>query len=187
MVENNYCRFFMMVIIGYTFSSVSNAATAPPIDKDKPVTIEANTAQLDDKSGLSIYSGNVTITQGSLHITADKVTAYHKKEGISKIVADGNPARYEQAAESKDGIVNASANTINYLTDENKIVLTGDATLEQQGNTVQGQNITYDMKRKIGNAGSSVKTSSEENGRVKMVFQPKSTSTPKQPTDVKAP
>lgn len=186
MAGNNYCGFFIMIMFSCAFSSVSNAATATPIDKDKPVTIEANSAQLDDKSGLSIYSGNVSITQGSLHITADKVTAYHKKDGISKIVAEGNPARYEQTANSKDGIVNASANTINYLTDENKIVLAGDATLEQQGNTVQGQHITYDMKRKIGNAGNSTKTSTQENGRVKMVFQPKSKPT-QQPTDVKTP
>jgi lipopolysaccharide export system protein LptA len=165
------------------FSSVSHAAST---DQDKPVTIEANGAQLDDQSGSSVYSGNVSITQGSLHITADKVTAYHKEGGINKIVADGSPARYKQASDNKNGIVNASANIINYLTDEHKIVLVGNATLEQEGNTVQGQSITYDMKRKIGSA-ASAKTSKQEDGRVKMIFQPKSTPAKKQPADTKTP
>lgn len=184
MVESNYCRILISIIFVCAFSCVGYAA---PIDQDKPVTIEANSAQLDDQSGLSVYSGNVSITQGSLHITADKVTAYHKDGGINKIIADGNPARYEQAGDIKGGNVNASANTINYLTNDQKVVLAGNATLEQQGNTVQGQSITYDMKRKIGSAASNAKTNPQKDGRVKMIFQPKSTPTTKQPTDAKAP
>lgn len=184
MAVNNCCHFF---IIGFWVSVFSSASYAAPSDQDKPVTVEANSAQLDDKGGLSVYSGNVSITQGSLLITADKVTAYHKNGDISKIIATGNPAHYEQAADSKGGAVHASANTINYLTDERKIVLTDHATLEQQGNIVQGQNITYDMKRKIGNATSNAKTSQSEEGRVKMVFQPKSKSDKKQPEDTKTP
>lgn len=184
MMANNYFRFFIVGIVLCFFSSVSHAASP---DQDKPVTIEANSAQLDDQSGSSVYSGNVSITQGSLHITADKVTAYHKEGDINKIVATGNPARYEQASDSKDSTVKASAGTINYLTDEHKIVLVGNATLEQEGNTVQGQNITYDMKRKIGSAASNTKTSKQEDGRVKMIFQPKSTPAKKQPADTKTP
>lgn len=184
MTANNYLRFFTLSIAYCFFASASHAASS---DQDKPVTIEANSAQLDDQSGSSIYSGNVSITQGSLHITADKVTAYHKEGDINKIVATGNPAHYEQAGDSKNSIAKASAATINYLTDEHKIVLAGNATLEQDGNTIQGQNITYDMKRKIGSAASNAKTSKQEDGRVKMIFQPKSTPAKKQSADTKTP
>lgn len=174
------------ILIGLILLIGSIMSYSAPIDKDQPVTIEANSAQMDDQNGLSVYSGNVTITQGSLHITADKVTAYHENKGMSKIVADGNPAHYEQAGNGKDGPVNASANTISYLTDQNKIILTGNAKLEQQGNIVQGQKITYDMQRKTGSASSSG-TTQKENGRVKMIFQPKSSSTSKPATEVKKP
>ena len=183
MVVNNYWGGIIIGIFICTSPSMSRAA---PANQDKSVTIEANSAQLDDQSGLSVYNGNVSITQGSLHINADKVTAYHKNGSVNKIIADGSPARYEQTADSKEGIVNASANTINYLPDEHKIVLTGNATLEQRGDTVQGQSITYDMKRKIGNAGNNTKTNNQDDGRVKMIFQPKSKPT-QQPTDAKAP
>lgn len=183
-MKNNYFSIWMMST--FLLATFSQASQAAPVDADKPVTIEANSAQMDDQNGLSIYSGNVTITQGSLQITAEKVTAYHEGNGMSKIIADGNPAHYEQADNGKDGPVNASANTIDYLTDQRKIILTGNAKLEQQGNTVQGQKITYDMQRKTGSASSS-SGAQKENGRVKMIFQPKSSSTPKPTTEVKKP
>lgn len=178
---------FMICGVILLLSMLPGIGSSAPRDQDQPVIIEADNAQMDDQHGLSVYSGNVIITQGTLRITADSVTAHKENNGMNKIVAEGKPAHYTQADNSKGGIVNASANTIHYLTDKDKIVLMGNATLEQQGNTVQGENITYDMKRKIGNANSNGSSTKQENGRVKMVFQPKSSSTSTPKTEANKP
>lgn len=179
---NNY--FWISLFALMSLTCITHAAA---LNKDQPVTIEANSAQLDDKNGTSIYSGNVIIVQGSLRISADKVTAYQEKNAIGKIVADGSPARYDQAGATKDDHVTALANTIDYIANDDKIILKGNAKLEQKGNTVEGQLITYDIKRKIGNAGSNKSTSKTENGRVKMIFQPKSSPTSKPTTEANKP
>ena len=167
----NIVNFLCVLLL----SSLSNISWGLLADKNKSISIEANSAQMNDQQGVSIYSGHVVITQGSLQIMAEKVTAYHDKNGINKVIAEGSPAHYQQQSE-KEGLVNADANAIHYFADQNKVILIGSAKLEQQGNTVQGQRITYDIQHKIGNAVSQSASGSNTKGdRVKMVFQPKQT------------
>ena len=55
---------------------LSTSAWALSSDKNKPVEVEADSFNLDDAKKVTIYSGNVIITQGSMEIMADKVTIY---------------------------------------------------------------------------------------------------------------
>ncbi|MDP3419373.1 MAG: LptA/OstA family protein, partial [Thiobacillus sp.] len=45
-------------------------AHAEKADRDKPVNIEANTVTLDDIKKISIYQGNVILSQGTLMLRA---------------------------------------------------------------------------------------------------------------------
>ena len=67
------------------------AAWALSSDKDQPVLVEADSADIDDAKNMSVYSGNVEIQQGSLRILADKVTVYHEERKPQRIVAEGQP------------------------------------------------------------------------------------------------
>jgi len=123
----------------------SSLALALPDDANQPISIVADSAIKDDKLGLTIYEGNVSITQGSLNILADKVTVFIVAEQVSKMVAIGKPASFKQQpnVDAKDVI--AKADTIDYFILDKKITLTENALLNQGGSTLTGKIINYDL------------------------------------------
>lgn len=137
-------------------------ATALPDDSNQPISIIADTAIKDDKLGLTIYEGNVSITQGSLNILADKVTIFIVKQQVTKMVAIGTPASFKQQPNLGEKDVIAKADTIDYFIIDKKITLTENASLDQDGSILTGKIINYD----IGGA------RAKAEGGVKVVIQP---------------
>ena len=89
---------------------------ALPDDREQPIHISADEALRDEKQGVTVYSGNVQMNQGSMHIEADRVTIYHVDADADKIVARGRPAKMRQRPDLEKGPVHASALTIDNLT-----------------------------------------------------------------------
>lgn len=123
---------------------------ALPSDKSKPATISANSADYNQKSGVSIFTGNVIIIQGSTKITAAKVTTYNgPKQQLSKAIAVGSkntPAVYQTIPKKGDAVFKASASKIEYLPLKNKVLLIGNGKLQQKNNTLKSDYIVYNQK-----------------------------------------
>ena len=141
-------------------------AFALPDDANQPISIVADSAIKDDKLGLTIYEGNVSITQGSLNILADKVTIFIVAENVSKMVAIGSPASFKQQPNIDEKDVIAKADTIDYFIIDRKITLTENAFLNQDGSTLTGKVINYDLDG----------AKAEAEGGVQVVMQPAKTS-----------
>jgi lipopolysaccharide export system protein LptA len=147
----------------------SSLALALPDDANQPISIVADSAIKDDKLGLTIYEGNVSITQGSLNILADKVMIFIVAETVSKMVALGTPASFKQQPNIDEKDVIAKANTIDYFIVDKKITLTENASLNQDGSILTGQVINYDLNG----------AKAQAEGGVQVVMQPAKTSTVK--------
>lgn len=152
-------------------------------DRDQPIRIQANSATLDDRSNTAVYNGDVIITQGSMRLTGNRVTLNTDAEGaVSKIVSQGSPATYQQTP--ADGSpVDARGQTIEYLADQDRVVLIDRAFLEQQGNTFQGEYISYDINRQVVDAGRAANTggSGGQQDRIEILIQPRKRSEPATP------
>ncbi len=120
------------------------SALALPDDRTQTITIESNSAERDQKTGLTQYQGNVVINQGSLVIEADQVTVYYKDNKVSRIVCLGLPASYQQQAAEDGGLIIAKAETIVYLLAEDEINLKSNAVLSRNGTLIKGDSINYD-------------------------------------------
>ena len=57
---------------------LSAAAVALPDDREKTISIESDSAERNEKTGLTVYQGNVIISQGSILIEADKITLHYQ-------------------------------------------------------------------------------------------------------------
>ena len=171
-----------------TFFSVvaPSIGNALPDDKNQPIHISSDTAEIDDISGRSIYRGKVIITQGTINLKADQVTIYNNAQGIAKLVAIGTPAHFQQRPEVEKNIMHAYGNTIEYFVSEERIELKKQAKLEQEQHVFTGERIDYDIKQRIVNAYSDNQTSSStDTPRVNLIIQPnKTTSTAKEDTPV---
>lgn len=141
---------------------------ALPSDASQPIKIESDRAERNDKKGTTVYEGSVVIRQGTIKIRADKVIVYTERNQVDRIVCIGKPAHYQQQPKPQDGLLLASADTIEYYLEADRIDLLKNASLEQNGTTITGEKINYDLKAEV------VKASSGDNPkqRIQMVIPP---------------
>lgn len=123
----------------------SYPALALPEDRLQSIEITAARAVRDERAGFTVYSGDVVMKQGSLHIRADKITIFHNSEAADRIIAVGEPATLRQQPEIDKGFVTASAGRIVYEKSREWVQLREAAVIEQDGAVVSGDSIDYFM------------------------------------------
>jgi lipopolysaccharide export system protein LptA len=152
-------------------------ATALPDDRSKPIHITSDTAEVDDKTGSSVYRGKVKMVQGSINLEGDQITIFSNANGVTRLVAIGVPAHFQQLPEVGKNMTHAYGNTIEYFVVDEKMNLKKQARLEQDTNVFTGERIDYDMKQRLVNAyGGSENNSTTQTPRVNMIIQPATTS-----------
>ncbi len=124
----------------------SVAALALPEDRDQAIYIQSDRAERDERKGTTVYTGDVEIDQGSLHISAERVTIRSTDDEVSEIVATGSPAKMHQKPAVDREPVYARARNIQYDVKGEVLTLLEKATVTQEGSTVTGERIVYYIK-----------------------------------------
>ena len=86
-------------------------AAALSSDREQPIELEADSAHIDERTGVSVYTGNVKLTQGSTRLLADRLTVERGEDG-NRVVAEGQPATFSQQPDDKPKPVEGLAKTI---------------------------------------------------------------------------
>ncbi len=166
--------FFAIALTSCMLAPVHALST----DKEKPINIEADQVDIDERNGLSTYSGKVTLVQGSLQISADSVVVHTVERRLTKIVANGSPARFRQRPDNATEDIRAQAKHVEYRAQDGVVLLTNGAELRQGANSFAGPRIEYDTLSSVVRASGATPGT----GRVQVVIQPSTLeSTPKTP------
>ena len=165
--------------------AVMATAYALPEDKDQPIHIDANSAEHNEKTGVTSYSGDVLIQQGTLQITADMVIIKTVKDDSGKIEVDeltctGSPAHLQQVIIEGEEPATASANRVFYKVPNQEIELFEGANLKKAGQILTGEHIIYNINEQHIQAKGPVE-GSKPGGRVTVIIPPKK-KTPKPDT-----
>ncbi len=158
----------------------SAGAWAIPSDRSQPITLLADRATFSERTGVTTYTGNVVIEQGSMKLQADSVTAQlNKSRQISTITANGHPARFQQKMDVNKGLAHGEGQKIVYNADTGIITLSGNAYVNQDGASLRGAILRYSMNKgdieAIGSSSGGAATStgaSQNKGRVQIVIPP---------------
>ena len=148
-------------------------------DKDQPIEIEADSADLDDAKGVTIYRGNVVLTQGSVRMTGETMTVYFTDAELDTVIMEGKPARYRQLPDNSKIYDEAEALRMEYYELKNLIVLIDKASFKQEGLSFSGNRIEYDTEHSRIKARGSVKqqngsgSSGSSGERVKIILKPR--------------
>lgn len=121
-------------------------------DQQQQLLISSDTADLNSQTGVGVYTGNVTIDQGTTHVRGDKVTSYSANNKITQIVAEGGgkqQARYESTIDPNKPPLIATADIIKFFPDKNYAILLGHAYVQQGANSIAGEHLEYDLTNKI--------------------------------------
>ncbi len=150
---------------------LATPAHAEKADRDKPINLEADTVTLDDIRKISVYEGNVILSQGTMMLRADRVQVTQSAEGLDKVVATGRPVSFRQKLDGRDEFIEGYASRIEYAGATSQLELIGDARLRRNGDELRGAQISY-------NAGTEFykvvgQPDAQTPGRVRAVIRPK--------------
>ncbi|UTO05517.1 lipopolysaccharide transport periplasmic protein LptA [Moraxella sp. FZLJ2107] len=145
-------------------------ASALPSDANQPIRLLADRATYSERTGVTTYSGNVTIEQGTLKIAADNLTVNlnTRNRSINSAVATGRPATMQQIITQEKGLAKGQANRIDYDAVSGIVTLTGNAKLTQAGSSFSGNVIRYSLKD------GDVEANGGQGRRVELIFPPNS-------------
>ena len=149
-------------------------------DRDKPIHLEADRATVEDvnsedMSRISIFTGNVVLTQGTMVIRADKVIMKEDDNGFRYATALGDLVSFRQKRDGLNEYIKGWSRRVEFDNKTDQLELFRQARLKGGQDEVKGDYISYNMTSEF----FQVKGSNErgvESGpdsRVRIVIQPK--------------
>ena len=157
------------------------ATLAEKNDRQKPVTVESDRVTVDDARQLSVFEGNVVLTQGTMLIRGDRMEVRQDKEGFRQGTVWGKRAYFRQKREGTDEIMEGWAERVEYDNRAEKVQLFTRAALKRGNDEVSGDYISYDATTEffqvIGGGAKAASTNNPQ-GRVRTVLQPKTVAKP---------
>ena len=125
---------------------VSQAGYALDSYKEQPAKLDADDFEMDFKTGVRIYRGNVIFRQGSIRLTCDELTTYmNTNDELDKAICVGSPGTFKQRPEGQEEDINGQAMEITMDEIEQLVTLKSRAKVVQGGTMLSGRTITYDM------------------------------------------
>lgn len=157
---------------------------AEAADRQQPMNIEADSLRHDDARQLSVFSGRVLITKGSIVIRGQQVEVRQDAQGHQYgvvLASEAEPAYFRQKREGVDETIEGEAQRIEYDGKADTVTFSQRAQLRRlRGATlvdqISGALIVYDSRRDLFTVdGSSSKPVSGTlgSGRVRAVLTPK--------------
>lgn len=160
-----------LLVLLVAASAACGVAQARQSDKNQPINLNATHLIGSQQSGKLVVTGNVTLDQGTFHADGAQATGYTDPNDTSqwqRVVLTGNPAHFRQTQDSGT-LVRGQAQTLDYKVSENTVILTGDATVVQEGRgTFHGEKLVYNTDT------GEIEGSAAAGGRVHITLQPRS-------------
>lgn len=163
-------KFLVLCLLMILFVPIE-VTLARSDDRDKPIHITADTAELNDKTGISIYRGDVKMVQGTTILTGDVVTIHSTDSEVEKIISIGELATYQETTDDGDDVF-AEAEEMIYNRILSTIDLYRSAKVTQEENIFKSEHILYKIEEELIEAGNSLPAQKKE--RVNMTIIPES-------------
>jgi len=147
-------------------------AAAEKADREKEIVVGADRLVADDAKKTSTFEGNVVVTQGTMRMTAAKVTVREDPERHKYYVANGSPVTFKQKLDNSDEWVEGFAERAEFDDRNDVLRLYDHARVKRDQNEITGDFISYDMRKELAQVTGSQPGRAQEGGRVKAVILP---------------
>ena len=158
---------------------------AEKADRNKPMNIEADSLRYDDLKQISVFSGRVVLTKGSIQIRAERLEVRQDPDGFQFGIATGTAEKlafYRQKREAVEEFIEGEGETITYDGKADTVTFSRKAQLRRlRGATVAdeitGGSIVYenltDLFTVDGVANKGPSGALGNSGRVRVMLTPK--------------
>ncbi len=162
---------YKVIILGcilLAWASVTPAGNASKtFSSDKPINIYARTIEVDDKTGIAWYRGDVSITDGEFFLKADRVQVITREREIEIFNAFGNPVDVKRRAADQQIVMTAKALRATYNVKTQKLDMFDNVELRQPGSELRCAEVHYDVQ-----TGKFFGKGDEAGGRCSVLMQP---------------
>lgn len=162
---NKPCLTALLVLL-------STLAFALPDDFQQKISIEADKVYLSEQDGSAIYEGNVVIKQGSIYISAARLTVNNTSDKNKSIHAEGSkedPALFQQAIDQNGNIISGSGESIKYDLATSILSIIGSGEIKRGADVITADSIKYLMESNVLQA-----KQEDSSERVSITLHPKS-------------
>lgn len=169
-------------LLAFVLALAVTPVWADKSDRSQPMNVEADSLRYDDVRQISVFTGRVQLTKGSIVIRGAQMEVRQDPDGFQFGRVSGTPeqpAFYRQKREAQDEYLEGEAVTIYYDGRADSISFTSKAQLRRfrggaLADEISGGSIVYnnltDMFSVDGNSGAPGSTSG---GRVRVTLTPK--------------
>jgi len=181
----NRARAAAVLYLAAVWALTSESALAERADRDKPISIEADSMISDGAKKVSTFEGKVVLVQGSLIIRADRIVVREDGDGFYYGVASGKPATFRNKREGYGEYIDGEAFRIEYDNKLERVEFYNAARLRRDsGDDIRGDFISYDARtERFTVKSTSVASGAEREGRVRATIMPKKPAEPETPPD----
>lgn len=174
----------LKTILAFVLITMMSSASALSTDKQKDIEIAADSAEMDDLNGITVYRGDVVVVQGSIRMTGHTMTVHFDDNGdMELVIMQGTPATYRQLPDNSETYDEAEALQMEYYALKDYIILKEKAIVTKpNGSRMSGERIDYDtvLSKVIAKgststvrSGDSSETGKKKDGRVKITIKKK--------------
>lgn len=159
--------------------ALAGTAQAEQADRLKPMNVESDNLRYDDARQVSIFTGNVVITKGTIVIRGNQVEVRQDAQGNQFGIVLGNLAYFKQKRDGVNEFIEGEARRIEYDSRADNVRFIGDAVLRrylgtQLNDETRGSVIVYDNRTEVFTVDSSPAAANPGNpsGRVRATLTP---------------
>ena len=158
---------FLLAVFGAAHAAAERA------DREKEIVVGADRLTADDANRTSTFEGNVVVTQGTMRITASKVTVKEDRDRHKYYVATGSPVTFRQKRDKVDEWVDGQALRAEFDDRNDVLRLYNQAKVKSNQNEITGDFISYDMRRELAEvSGAPPGQQAPAGTRVKVIIMP---------------
>jgi len=154
--------------------AAATPAPAERADREKEIVVNADRLTADDANRTSMFEGNVVVTQGTMRMTAAKVTVKEDAERHKFYIAHGTPmVTFRQKRDKVEEWVEGFAERAEFDDLNDVLKLYSRARVKSNQNEITGDFISYDMRREVAEVlGAPPGTAPPPDARVKVIILP---------------
>lgn len=174
-------KTILSLFLGLAFAGVAGHAWAEKADRNKPMNVEADALRYDDVKQVSIFTGNVVLTKGSIIIRGAQLEVRQDPDGYQYGLVTGStatPAFFRQKRDGVDEYIEGDGETIEYDGRADTVRFLKKAQLRrlrgaQLADEVSGASILYENLSDKFTVDGTPRSASAPAGRVRAMLTPK--------------
>ena len=166
-MQTGNAKIFGLFLL-FVVSTTTTSPHAAEGDTSEPIRVYARTIEMDDRTGIAVYKGDVSMVDGALSVEADLVKAKMKGGEIDTFDAFGKPVTVDHRPANAGDAMHATSDRLKYHVIAGKLDMFGNVKLQQRGSELHCSELNYDLNtRKV------VATGVKEQRRCSIFLAPK--------------